>query len=761
MNAKRKTIGIAMAAIMLASVMVAIVPTVSAFSQGDNYNYIQKIPTSQQVLLGQNLQFIIGSGNFSTPPTVYRYSAGKLENTYPSDTNGRITNVNWPTTGAYYVNESAMPPELPTPAVYDAVLSVSSPTVPLTLKVREKTVTSIAVQTRLRVDTGGINLFDQDTVDLEIIGPDGKIAVNPANATQRFTDITVGWLKTYGSTDPALQIDTTGWKIGSYTLQVKSKPEYACGLTANSDVKTLTIAKGEIDISAEKTSVPEREVVKLIVTGIYNDTIDVFASPTSPNVQFQGGVEDTPAGATGCSMTNLKIDEDGKRTYAVMFTDTGSYTIKVNVTYADLATRIGTSDSVDITVTTKGVTFDVPSSAVIGQKLTIKGTSNTGSYVTVAVEDWVCDELDRLVLDANKQFSKEIDTTIAAGGKFAVPGSVRLKAFIDRPAVSVSGDRDTSDETDDGSTVVLMSRGTLTATLSTKSVALEDDFTISGTAKGSKNIDILIVPPKGSGGTIIEAGASHVDTGIYYASTSVSEIDYSFSKKVTVASGADTGSYLVVVLSKGADNVYGKLGATSLTAALTGYTLTGKTQDQILTIVQDATFGAAGSDDLYWAISVKVETGYVKLSPIASVAVGGPLVVSGTTNRKEGFSIVITVKGPKELTPQTVKVTNGTFNATFDTTGAPVGTYTVKADDGDGHTDEATVGIVTAVPTPTPTVTPTPTATPTPTVAPTPVATPTPTPVATPTPTPTPGFEAVVAITGLLAIAYLVLRRRK
>ena len=72
--------------------------------------------------------------------------------------------------------------------------------------------------------------------------------------------------------------------------------------------------------------------------------------------------------------------------------------------------------------------------------------------------------------------------------------------------------------------------------------------------------------------------------------------------------------------------------------------------------------------------------------------------------------------------------------------------------------------------------TPTPTSTPTATVEftpagsiylpitikryPPPTPTPTATPTATPTPTP-PGFEAIFAIAGLLAIAYLVLRRRK
>jgi PGF-CTERM protein len=61
--------------------------------------------------------------------------------------------------------------------------------------------------------------------------------------------------------------------------------------------------------------------------------------------------------------------------------------------------------------------------------------------------------------------------------------------------------------------------------------------------------------------------------------------------------------------------------------------------------------------------------------------------------------------------------------------------------------------------TPTPTPTPTPPVV-TPALTPPPVVTSTPTPAPTPTPTP-PGFEAVFAIAGLLAIAYLVLRRKR
>ena len=88
----------------------------------------------------------------------------------------------------------------------------------------------------------------------------------------------------------------------------------------------------------------------------------------------------------------------------------------------------------------------------------------------------------------------------------------------------------------------------------------------------------------------------------------------------------------------------------------------------------------------------------------------------------------------------------------------------IKADGDNRNMDTVTVRILPEVPVAEPTVEPTvePTAVPTkvPTAEPTATATPTATPTPTPTPTP-PGFEAVFAIAGLLAIAYLVLRKRR
>jgi len=133
---------------------------------------------------------------------------------------------------------------------------------------------------------------------------------------------------------------------------------------------------------------------------------------------------------------------------------------------------------------------------------------------------------------------------------------------------------------------------------------------------------------------------------------------------------------------------------------------------------------------------IHVESSYVKLEPITPVVTGEPLVVNGETNRMDGTPITITVKGLIEN--HTVYVENATFSAVFNTTGAPAGNYTVKADDGDGNIDEITVEILPIEPILTPKIMPTVTSTLIPISSPSPTPTITPTPTVTPTSTPVP-----------------------
>ncbi len=233
---------IVIAAIMLVFVFAA--PMSYAASRGDNYNHIVVQQTPQKVLIGQNLQF----DAFAAPPIVYRLVSGNVVNTYPADTNSRIYNVNWPMSGAYYVNYNS------TTKNADAQLSVEAVNIPLELKVGTTTVSFIAVGTKLRVDTAGINLFDEDIVDLIIKGPDGQIKYDMVN-DQQFTDIAVSELKKYGTDG----LKTTGWKIGDYTFQIKTESAHACGLDAVSEKKDVKRGGAYYEPSPTPAPSPKKE----------------------------------------------------------------------------------------------------------------------------------------------------------------------------------------------------------------------------------------------------------------------------------------------------------------------------------------------------------------------------------------------------------------------------------------------------------------------------------------------------------------------
>jgi hypothetical protein len=596
---------IILAAIILAC-LAAMAPTVSAqnnlptTSYSGLYNNITlslNPPYAVSVLIGQDIWFqgAVGSVIIQGDPANYNV-AGEL---FTSDATGKFDTAVMTKPGIYYVNATVIGT---TVTQWFAKLAVTHPTMTLDLKSGGTSVSSIAVGTVLQVDFAN-NLNWSDMVSLVITDPDGNTLTSKNN--QNFSYINVSYLTgQYGAPNG---INTTGWKLGTYTFRVQTKQIVAKnigaqGLDASSNEKTLSIISGEINITADKTSAAELESVTLTVTGRAGNAIQINTSDPAHTI-FPGGMNDNPATDTYSGFTKV-IDADGMRIFTVKFNTTGSYTITVT----DLTAAGQPTDTVDITVSEKAVTFDVPVTVVIGEKFTMKGTANTGTTVDIAVEGKMYPLLNDVVIDANMQFSKEVDTATANIPEFQVPGSVRLKAYLDRPS---SGDIQPG-EVDDGSVAILMSRGGLTAELSSTYVAQGDDFTISGTARGSKSVDIVIVSPKGSGGTMIDGTAKwelcpgKPPVGIYLASASVSEDN--FSKQITVGENVDTGSYLVVVLSKGADNKYGKVGWAFLADALCEYSLTAKTQDQLLAIVNDIT---ALSDDLLVALYIKVEAPHV------------------------------------------------------------------------------------------------------------------------------------------------------
>jgi trimeric autotransporter adhesin len=219
-------------------------------------------------------------------------------------------------------------------------------------------------------------------------------------------------------------------------------------------------------------------------------------------------------------------------------------------------------------------------------------------------------------------------------------------------------------------------------------------------------------------------------------------------------------------------------------------------------------------DDRYTSLSFVVAEPIININGIGSVNVGTNLTISGTTNLAVGDEIIVEIvsssfkptdkseSGGFSGSTGTVTVKKGTSGASMNTWSFNTSTNNWKVDNyivsasgivvpatssatfdviGTGetatHVEPTTVAPTTkptvvnatsnatpATPVPTPVPTPIPTAPPTP--VPTPVATPVPTPIPTthvPTPLPTatsaPGFSSVIAVVGLLAVAFLVVRK--
>ena len=570
------------------------------------------------------------------------------------------------------------------------------------------------------------------------------------------------------------------WSTGTWKVKISTDIDTCNELDISSSQVEFDIRSEDLTIEAEKDEVGRGDDMVLKVKGNpkteYYLAIEDVKAGEEPEIKDSDDVVAQGTGEPGNNTAAwIKTGSDGIADIGIGTTgaDKSTYTIhvweyvvgKLPAKGAFLApddvTHNGKEDDVDVEVVGVTVTFDIPTKVIVGDTLTIKGTVSTGKKVDILIEDEYedVDILDKggdnILVDENKEFEADWDTD-----KY-MTGSYTIKAYVD-----YTGDNDIVDpdeDDDDGAVTVRLIQQGLSAEQPRNVVAEKDDYTIEGTATGVEDVDYVLVGPKGTRSKDVNS----VKEGLLIDSTKVK--DNEFSEDETMKDGLDTGLWIAVVLIPGRDGTYGDLDVGAGKLRYADLDFEGKDQSQILAILEDHTTAVAGSDDKLIPLSFKVESGYVDLNPVESVGVGDPLNISGVTNREPEATITISTfskpAGALDLPAAMVDVEwttadEGTYTATIDTTDAVEGTYTLEADDGDGNTDTITVVIGAAAPTATPT--PEPTAEPTATAIPTPAATAEPTaePAAEPTPE-EPGFEAVFAIAGLLSIAYLVLRRRK
>ena len=490
--------------------------------------------------------------------------------------------------------------------------------------------------------------------------------------------------------DNTTTINTAQLDTGKYTVSIKSDPDTNNGLETEGPSKSFSIEKRSITIEADvkKQAVNEDIIFDITTTyGFTNFNLNVTRGADT-NVEFaefkfeQGVIIRQSLGHS----ISGKTDEDGSYKAIAYFTKPGVYEISANDTDSTDAI-IKATETVEIAEFSATVSVE-KAKYYAGEHVIITGSANAGESITVKV--------DGEVIEADAEVEGFNCTWRTAGKQ---PGSYEIGIWV----LPFS---DPGSDLPDASVTIFLMRGGLSATLNTEIVALGDEFEIEGDASGMDRVDILTIGPKGGSGNGFEptdistqTNGSLTASGLTHSLCSVFP-EGEFKEKISVRKGADTGTYLIVVLSYGRDEGWGKSGSDDLINVISyNYTslLSIKTQEQILAILKDRTINAAGSDDLLCINTIKVENPKVRLDDIEDVLLGGNIVVSGYTNRKEDFGIIITVEGPVELKPKLAFVEkDGTFNLSFSTVSAKVGEYTVTADDGKGYSDTKTVNVITA-----------------------------------------------------------------
>jgi hypothetical protein len=540
------------------------------------------------------------------------------------------------------------------------------------------------------VTRGGEITFNADTnmwiitgsqpnyITYKLLDPRGK-QVSGVNGVS-LSDINVSATGLNTST-----INTTGMRIGTYTLSIETDPNTNNGLDTEGpevsfEVRTNGVTIGTTDTG--KKTVTEDIVFAISTTPHTNITVNVTWGRESKVTFDAGGTFDLgPSDATGAFNTSAT------------FADSGDYEITAT---EDIR---GTTDSIYVEIASYEAELEADEIIYhIGKNVEITGSATAGDSITLKIDDAV------------------VATGLAVEGFDYTWDTENLAPDSYKIAIWVLPFSDPFQDPPDASTYLVLIRGGLFVETSVDFVALGDDFKIEGTVPGRDRVDILTIAPDGGGGKGFDPDDIYEETnhkltasGLTYATSGVDSDGGFETEEIAVGENVDTGTYLIAALNYGRDVEWGNSNNDTLLYVISNdYTtaLGAKTTDQLLAMSKDKTINAAGTDDLLGITTLKVEKGFVTLDELENVPLGEDITITGTTNRKEDTPIIITVEGLDETTPKlkpkVAEVTEddgrfyNTFEVSFDTVSTNIGKYEVTADDGEGHISSTMVNILPA-----------------------------------------------------------------
>ena len=797
MEGKWKIAGVTIAVIIVASMLTAMVPMVSASPAEAEH----KVPATQldgkTIYVGEILN-ITGLEYAARDSVSFRQTADP-HHTFTIS----VTDVNTPTPNDDYARKEITDADVSgytgeyevtwadSTGTHTSTVYIQKPTLAIKIKDEKgiKEITSTTKETNITI-CADTNMPGGFKVKINRKNPSGYIYKQKVNLSELIS---------------GKIIDTSGWKTGEHELWITPIEEKCWGISSDEapcEHVTFKLFKKEITIEVDKPEPSKEEEVKVTVTAPPYTNF-MFQVTHSEDVWITSG-ESNPlhlspgekrclglyVGPQGNGTFNSTTDENGICKFVLYFTDEKKYTLRAWFNKSDLSalptdtwTEADPDEKADVDVDVGKISVDITfpglerATAVIGSDVTIRVEASAGDDVDIVIDD---------ILEFNDEPLEDGVAEVEWKTEGKTVGSYTIKVYINCDKLT-SADlgknvKDKIKDLDaDATTTIRLIEPGVTAEQPRNEVADGDHWIVKGTATGVDEVDIVIIGPKG-----LTTNALGIDNGLYITTATVT--DNEFEEEILIPEGSDAGIYTAIVLIPGRDGKYANTdaGEGEFKDALEcrGYdvpdfvsticppsgamtSLVGKNKDQLISIISDASWGVIGSDDDYATLTFKVSSPYISIEePIQPVVSGEPLVINITTNREDDVAVTVTFPDCPDLPGYTDYVKDGKVSFTINTTGV-VGTCTIHAEDEDGNIDEATVEILAAVPSPTaspsPTVSPTPTPTPSPSPTPSPTVSPvaTPTPTPTPSPSPTPGFEAIFAVAGLLAVTYFVLRRKK
>jgi len=566
---------------------------------------------------------------------------------------------------------------------------------------------------------------------------------------------------------------------GTYTVQAKwGRGTDFFGKGFDSDAATFEIATQALTITSDKDNVVRGNSFTVTIAGESRTDYRVYINPEGSDAPAiapdQTSVNRTASNAN--TDYNATVTTSAAGTAKLQFntttsTDARSYTIntyKVSDPTVKDDVRVRVEEgSVTVTASGTGVYY-------IGEEVTLSGTCTDNDTVYLFMTGPNLNS-NGVSLDQNLRSVEDLNDASFTRGGVNVEGddtwsykwnTANLGTSLDAGGYTIYAaaepqGRNNLSGVKYASASVQLRSGFITATTSGATVAKGDDLTITGTAQGNPDDGVRI--------WVFGKNYYGASGALDYISADV-ESDGTFEDDSLDTSNLASGQYFVVVQHPMADG-FGVEAIKGNPGVIYGNGIVNATLTNLQAAeAANALIAALDSpniDDTYVKLTFVIAEAQIFIDPIGDKAAGSTFTITGTTNLAVGDTLNIEVTSaafqPTSKTEASgfasvagtaeVQQGDGANTWSFEVDGASFkpDQYIVKVESIETDTTAtATFNVVEAVPTTQPT---------TPGETEPPEETPTETETTTATPTTTPGFGALLALAGLGAVAFLVLRR--